>query len=84
MIINEPFQLNQAALRSQLKSMEDMLANVPQHVLEEAMHHQQIDAHNMVIAEKQAKKKQLREMAKKAKLPTRVLKRMISSVKKVK
>ncbi len=84
MIINEPFQLNQEALQAQLRSMEAMIASAPQHVLEQVQQRQQIDAHNTAINEAKAKKAQFRKMAKQARIPVEVLKRMVKSVQKVK
>lgn len=84
MIINEPFQLNQEALRNQLKGMEDLIASAPAHVLQQVHQRQQIDAHNVEIEKAKAKKKQFRQMAKQARIPVEVLKRMVKSVQKVK
>jgi hypothetical protein len=82
MIVNEPFQLNQGALRAQLKGMEDLIASAPAHVLEEVRQRQQIDAHNAAVDKAKAKKKQFRQMAKQARIPVEVLKKMVKSVRK--
>lgn len=84
MIVNKPFQLNQEALQAQLKGMEALIASAPAHVLQEVQQRQHIDAHNVAIDKAKAKKKQLRQMAKQARIPVEVLKRMIKSVQKVK
>lgn len=84
MIVNQPFQLNQEALQAQLKGMEDLIASAPQQVLDQVRQRQQIDAHNAAIEAAKAKKQQFRDMAKKARIPVEVLKRMVKSVQKVK
>lgn len=83
MIVNEPFQLNQEVLRAQLKGMEDLIASAPQHVLDEVRQRQQIDAHNRAVDEAKANRKHFKAMAKQARIPVDVLKKMITSVKKV-
>lgn len=82
MIINQPFQLNQEALRTQLKGMEELIASAPAHVLQQVQHRQQIDAHNAEVDKAKAKKKQFRQMAKQAHIPVEVLKRMVKSVQR--
>ena len=80
----QPFQLDQSALRAKLKSMEELIASAPDHVLKQVQHRQQIDAHNREVDEAKAKRKHLKAMAKQARIPVDVLKRMVSSVKMVK
>lgn len=82
MIINQPFQLNQEALRAQLKGIENLIASAPQHVLDEVRQRQQIDSHNAAIDQAKAKKAQFRKMAKQARIPVEVLKRMVKSVQR--
>jgi hypothetical protein len=84
MIVNQPFQLNQEALRAQLKGMENLIANAPAHVLQEVQHRQQIDAHNTAVEAAKAKKAQFRKMAKQSRIPVEVLKRMVKSVQRTK
>lgn len=84
MIINQPFQLNQEVLRTQLHNMQETIASAPQHVLDQVRHAQQIEAHNAAVDEAKAKKRHLRNMAAQAGLPVDVLKRMVSSVQRVK
>jgi len=76
--------MDQVALQAHLRRLEQTMAGAPQHVLDQLRHAQQIDAHNKAVDEAKAKRKHFKAMAKQARIPVDVLKRMVSSVKRVK
>lgn len=74
--------IDQRALAAHLRQLEQNIANAPTHVLEAIRHEQEIDAHNAAIDKKKADRKKLRQVAKQARVPLPVLKRVLASAKR--
>lgn len=76
--------IDQGALHQHLAWLEQRIASAPPAVLRQVHQRQQIDAHNAAIDEAKAKKRQLRAIAKQARIPVEAVKRMVKSVQRVK
>lgn len=74
--------INPAALDRHFQTMTSTVAAAPEHVLLEVRRRQQIDAHNAEIDAAKAQKKQLRQIAKQARMPVEAVKRMVKSVRR--
>ena len=74
--------MSQAALAAHLRQLEQSIASAPTHVLEQIVHAQRIEAHNAAVDAKKAERKKLRAVARQARVPLPVLKKMLAGVKR--
>lgn len=74
--------MDQAVLRQHLAALQQRIVSAPPEVLQQVHQRQQIDAHNAAIDAAKAQKKQLRAIAKQARIPVEAVKRMVKSVQR--
>lgn len=85
--INQPIDpqsvMDQKVLGHVLQNMQQNMEHAPIEELQEVALRQQIAQHNAEIDQAKGKKKQLRQIAKQARMPVEAVKRMIGSVRRV-
>lgn len=76
--------INPQVLNEKFTQAATAIASASSEVWGQVHQRQQIDAHNAAIDEAKAKKRQLRAIAKQARIPVEAVKRMVKSVQRVK
>jgi len=84
--LNHPVEvqrlMDQKVLNGMLAGMEQKMAAMPDDELQRAAQRQHIDQHNATIEAAKAQKKQLRQIAKQARMSVEAVKRMVKTVRR--